>query len=60
MLYTIGRIGSISKFIGYRDSNIISNQMRNKDTGGYITIPGRNRRYKGGIIMNGYYPRLYS
>jgi hypothetical protein len=32
--------------------------MRNKDTGGHITVSDRNSIFKGGIIMNDHHTRL--
>ena len=53
----------VTKFVDFRDSNRITYRMGNKSTeteiGGYITATDRNSRYKGGIILNGYLPRLF-
>jgi hypothetical protein len=37
----------------------MGNKSNKTEIGGYITATDRNNRYTGGIILNGYLPRLY-
>jgi hypothetical protein len=37
----------------------MGNKRNETEIGGYITATDRNSPYKGGIILNGYLPRLF-